>query len=128
VTTYLNLWSLIAAYGLCFGLMNDKMWWLTDRLRQLRLRVQQDEQGTESTFFERMFACPFCTGFHAGWVIWLIRAGEAGGLPVPIEGDMGGTLLGVLGNILAVALSGFASAAFCYCVDTTMQRLEASIR
>jgi hypothetical protein len=41
---------LVAAYGICFGLMNDKAKWLTDPLKRIPLRRDQE---TGSTFFMR---------------------------------------------------------------------------
>jgi hypothetical protein len=125
--TYLDLWTLLIAYGVTFGLMNDKAWWLTDRLRALRFRVQKDDQK-ETTFFDRMLLCPYCTGFHAGWVIWLARVLEAGTWPVPVNGTGSAVAWGVVGNVTAAVLCGFASAAFSYVLDTAAQWFESSVR
>lgn len=107
---------LLAAYGLCFGLMNDKAKVITDRLRAVPFRVQ-GEGETRTTFFERMLACPYCTGFHCGWVTWLAFGCE----PV-------GSVQGAGGMVLAAVIWAFASAAFCYAVDTATQWLEAPLR
>ena len=96
---------LLASYGLCFALMNDKVSWLTDRLAALPLF--RDEHGR--TFFERMFACPFCTGFHTGWLVGV------GSLSEP---------MGSLSWCWALLLFAFASSAFCYAGDTVLRWVE----
>jgi len=110
---------LLASYGVCFGLMNDKASWFTDPLRKLRFRVQKVEE-TETTFFERMLHCPYCTGFHTGWMSWVVSLGVVG-LWVPVGGSV---IYGIIGNVVCVGLFAFSSAAFCYLVDTGAQRLE----
>lgn len=102
--------TLLSAYGICFGIMNDKATFLTDRLRALPLFV--DSQG--QTFFQRMFRCPYCTGFHAGWASWLIF-NVRGLLNTPVD------WFSVVGGLLGYA---FASSAFCYALDTVIQKLE----
>jgi hypothetical protein len=93
------VFTLIVAYGICFGLMNDKAWLLTDYLRRI-------------DFFDRMFNCAFCTGFHSGWLASLLAHPE---------------VLDAAWSVwIPHALSyGFASAAFCYALDTVLRRLEA---
>ena len=59
------LLSLIAAYGITFGLMNDKAKLLTDLL--IAIPLFKDEN--KKTFFARMFVCSYCTGFHSGWFV-----------------------------------------------------------
>lgn len=107
--------TLVAAYGMCFGLMNDKVWFLTDRLRAIRVRVVKADDG-ETTLFDRMLTCTYCTGFHTGWIAWLLAAGAAGSFPS----------VDVVGNALGALVTAFASAAFCYTVDTAVQWLESS--
>ena len=97
--------TLLAAYGLVFTLMNDKAWVLS------KLRFFD--------FFDRMFDCAFCTGFHAGWLFWFIRVGIGGQFPVG-----GGGLHFLVGNVLAALLFSFASAAFCYGTDKAIMWLE----
>jgi len=117
---------LLTSYGLCFGLMNDKASWFTDPLRKLRLRVKvggDEDEKVESTFFDRMLRCPYCTGFHTGWMTWLASVAVVGWW-VPVGGSTEGIIYGVLGNVVCVGLYAFASSAFCYLVDTGAQRLE----
>jgi hypothetical protein len=102
---------LLAAYGVCFGLMNDKAPFVPS-LRKLPLFP--DTEGRN--FFSRMFACPYCTGFHAGWLVWLV-------LRLPLHLGAGGVvnLPLVLGEALAHA---FAASAFCYLADIAAEWVE----
>jgi hypothetical protein len=93
------LFTLVVAYGITFGLMNDKAWFLTDPLRKIE-------------FFNRMFNCAFCTGFHAGWVALLLTQ------PYVFHTSW-------LFAAQEVLSHGFASAAFSYTLDTVLRRLEA---
>lgn len=104
-----TLLFLFAAYGICFGVMNDKAP-LLPALRSLPLFPDKDGR----TFFTRMFACPYCTGFHAGWSAWLLLR-----LPDILAGA--GTWPVVVGDLLVHA---FAASAFCYVADTAAQWLE----
>jgi hypothetical protein len=105
-----NLILLIAAYGVAFGLMNDKAKFLTNAAK--RIPLFRDPEG--QTFFARMFACAYCTGFHAGWMVWCAAV-----LPeYLIAGTADSSLLG---SVLSFA---FASSAFCYGADTIIQWFE----
>jgi hypothetical protein len=88
------LW-LLAAYGLAFFFQN-KM----PRPAQL------------PGVFTTLFNCIYCLGFHSGWMLWLARHVSEPLPPVPAA-----VLVDVLGW-------GFASAAFCYVVDTAARWLE----
>lgn len=117
------IWTLVASYGLCFGLMNDKAWFLTDRLRAIRLWVITTPEG-DTTLFERMLRCPYCTGFHTGWIAWLLGVAASWSLPVA-SADVAHA---VVGNAAHVGTVAFASAAFCYMADTLSQWLESSMK
>lgn len=95
-----DIWTLLAAYALAFGLQNDKAKPLTDQLRKIG-------------FFDRMLSCTYCTGFHCGWVVWLATWGATGVAPA--------TDFAAVPSIL---LWAFASAAWCYVVDAVVQYLE----
>lgn len=101
---------LIASYGICFGLMNDKAEFLTDALRKLPLF--KNEAG--DTFFQRLLRCPYCTGFHTGWMVWLIANAKT---LAACNGDWA-TLLS------DAVIFSFASSASCYLIDTAAQKLE----
>ena len=92
------LLTLIAAYGITFGMMNGKAGFPTDRLRTV-------------DFFDRMLGCAFCTGFHTGWIALLLVQPEI--LQCPWTS-----------SIRLILAYGFASAAFSYSVDTALRRLE----
>ena len=101
---------LLASYGLCFGLMNDKAKFLTDLAKKIPLF--RDEEG--QTFFDRMLHCPYCTGFHTGWLVWCVAR-----LPDHVSA---GTLdTSLVGGVVAFA---FASSAFCYGADAVIQWFE----
>lgn len=96
----MTLIHLIAAFGICFGLQNDKALFLTKYIRK------------EGNFFDKMFDCSYCTGFHSGWIVWLLSAAGTGftGLTIysPIE----------------MVVFAFASAAFCMVTDVVSQYVE----
>jgi hypothetical protein len=107
---------LLAAYGITFGLMNQKVPFLTDRLKAIRFRVETtDEEST--TFFQRMLVCPYCTGFHAGWIAWMLcRLPEHAFQVFTPE-----SLVRAVTELLACA---FAASAVCYLLDTAAQYFE----
>lgn len=98
--------QLLTAYGICFAMANDKVPFLPGALRRLPIFV--DSHG--ATFFIRMLRCPFCTGFHAGWLTWCLF--NLRGQEFQIEHGL---------SMLAFA---FASSAFCYLADIAAQKLE----
>jgi len=103
-----TLITLLAAYGLCFGLMNDKAAWITGPLQ--RLPIGENVDGT--TFFSRMLACPYCTGFHTGYIAWAI---------VHAHVLVTAPNWGLVGEVVATA---FASSAVCYLLDIAAEWLE----
>ena len=107
---------LLAAYGITFGLMNQKVAFLTDWLKALRFRVETtDEEST--TFFQRMLICPYCTGFHAGWIAWLL-------VRFPMHANHLFTVENVVLALTELIASAFASSAGCYMLDTAAQWAE----
>lgn len=93
---------LLAAYGICFGLMNEKLSPLNRGL--YRIPVLRDGGG--ANVFERMLSCSYCTGFHCGWIVWL--ASNFSGV-ASVQG------------ILQTLQFAFASSAFCYTVDSLVR-------
>lgn len=92
-----NLMYLVLAYGLTFGIQN-KAGFLRGKLAVL----------------DRLVKCTYCTGFHAGWMTWLLAWALEGRTPASQP-------LGIAASFVAW---GLASAAFSYGVDTAIRRLE----
>jgi hypothetical protein len=95
---------LLASYGVCFGLMAEKIPALNRAL--YAIPVARDEEG--NNLFRRMFLCAYCTGFHSGWIVWLISRGLRVGWA----------------DLTELAVFTFAASAFCYSLDITLQWLE----
>lgn len=93
---YPSMMALLVTYGLCFGIQNKAVF----------LRGHFG-------WLDSLLGCSYCTGFHAGWVTWLLYW-AADALPVQGPGPIG----------LSVATWAFGSAAFCYLVDVVATRLE----
>jgi hypothetical protein len=87
--------DLLLAYGLCFGLMNK-----VDVLRKV-------------AFFDRMLSCSYCTGFHAGWIAWVLTRAVYG-LPTALL------------DAPAPILWAFSSSAVCYLLDAASQAVESA--
>lgn len=102
------LLTLLAAYGICFGLMNDKVSWITRPLRRIPLFPDEHGQG----FFARLLSCPYCTGFHAGYIAWVLMHAHA---------VLMNPSWGMLGEVVATS---FASSAVCYLLDITAEWIE----
>lgn len=84
---------LLASYGVCFTLINKAKF-----LRKI-------------AFFEKMLECVFCTGFHAGWMTYLLISFSLLSTRFPLD----------WAELVATA---FASASFCYTLDTIIIYLE----
>lgn len=94
---------LIASYGVCFGLMNEKLAALNKALYRLPL-LRKDGKN----IFERLFQCAYCTGFHTGWLVWGFAWVVCGRDSSHWEG----------------LVFAFASGASCYFLDTALRWLE----
>lgn len=90
---------LLLAYSITFGLQNDKAKFVTERLR-------------ESPTFENMLSCSYCTGFHAGWVSWLLMAFLQG---LPTSGWY---------NALSLIVTALTASIAVYFMDTLLQAIE----
>lgn len=88
--------ALLAAYGICFGLQN-KLPFLYRR----------------HPFLDALLKCSYCTGFHCGWLVWLLTWGVTGQMPA--QGWF------IPGSLI---LWAFASAVTCYLLDTVASWLE----
>ena len=100
-----TLLLLLSAYGFCFGMMY-RGGFVTRFL--VSLPIFKDEDGV--AFFSRMLACPYCTGFHAGWLIWGVSEFSP---DIPLKPFF-----------IGMFLFAFASSAFCYALDVLVQYLE----
>jgi len=98
---------LLAAFGLCFGFMN--------KATPLYGKID---------FFDRMWECSYCTGFHCGWLMWVLAFILEGKPPM---GDFG-RALGVVQVVGSIPLWAFASSAFCYTLDITTKLMESHIQ
>lgn len=96
----MTIFDLLFAYGLCFGAMN-KLDFLYGR----------------SAFTDALLKCSYCTGFHAGWLAWV--------LTMPSRGVPQTLTLAVASQPVAWA---FSSAVVCYGADTVLQLAESWIR
>ena len=92
-----SLMYLVLAYGVTFGIQN-KATFLRGKLPLL----------------DRLIKCTYCTGFHAGWMTWLLAWALEGRTPTA----------GLVSISASVVGWGLASAAFSYGVDTAIRWLE----
>jgi hypothetical protein len=91
-----ELVDLLLAYGFAFGAMNK-----VDFLRK-------------APFFDKMLNCSYCTGFHAGWLMFLLSSAPSLSLMVNLP----------VYTAINSVLWGLASSAFCYLADTVSQTAE----
>jgi len=91
----------LAAYGIVFGLMQKKASILTEPLKRW-------------AFFAALLTCPYCLGFHAGWLVWVF-----GRMPGHYSSGVSAWMM-----LDEAALYAFGGAAFCYLVDVLAARIE----
>lgn len=65
---------------------------------------------SKSEFFKKMLECTFCTGFHGGWISFLLLT-----RPEPVLRTQ------LFAELIA---AGFAGAASTYIIDTIMTKIE----
>lgn len=95
-----DLFLLIVAFGITFGLQH-KVSFLWGK----------------SKFLDSMLSCAYCTGFHAGWITWLLYiSGEV--LAESMKLDQ-------LSWIDPILLA-FASAGFAYLADAASRWMESN--
>ena len=87
---------LLLAYGIAFGLQN-----------------KVDFVHGKSAFTDRLLKCTYCTGFHAGWLSWILLR-----VPHMSTADFNIT---IPAEIVSYAL---ISAASCYIIDVGILWLE----
>jgi hypothetical protein len=89
-----GIFELLAMYGITFGAMN-----------------KADFLHGKHPFTDRLLACSYCTGFHAGWSVWLLTRPLHEGL-----------------NPLEAVVWAFAGAVTSYGLDTALQLAESWVR
>ncbi len=92
------------SYGLCFGFANKLPFLYSESFR---------ESGEATTFIDGLLSCTYCLGFHCGWLSALILWTCFGFPPFEWHTAACGLLV-----------SGFASAGWCYMIDTAVRYLE----
>lgn len=67
--------DLLMVFGLCFGMQHKA----GPHILRL-IGVPEDAQsvmdvpGWHRRFMSRLLTCSYCSGFHAGWIGWLVHA------------------------------------------------------
>ena len=92
--------ALLAMYGITFFLRDSSLF---SPVRDLLVR---------SPFFASLFSCAYCTGFHAGWIVFLLTT------PFPTPSSIS---FSFFGDGLAYAFAGMA---FSGVLDAFAIRLE----
>ena len=95
-----ELFLLLVAFGITFGLQH-KVSFLWGK----------------SNFFDRMLSCAYCTGFHAGWITWLLYIGGEVLAENAVLSDL---------SLIDPILLAFASAGFAYLADAASRWLESN--
>ncbi len=86
-----TLYLLLAAYGISFGILHDKL-----RVNGLFTRLP----GC-GLFFTEFFSCVYCTSFQAGLFIYILRLGDVPqGLVFPFIAAAFGVLVSPIEEIL----------------------------
>ena len=102
--------ALLLSYGLCFGALN-KVGPLLPEMRPL--------ESAWRKLLDGLFTCPYCVGFHTGWMSWLL-VGYVTRTTLLYDGP------DLLRSAAAVLCWSLISAPFCYIVDTFAVYLEES--
>jgi hypothetical protein len=84
-------------------------------LRSAQLPILLDIRNwltKKSGFFNKLLSCSFCTGFHAGWITYLlVNPNFLAYFPF-------------VSNIWGMAVYSFVSASFCYLLDAIIVKIE----
>lgn len=92
-----DLMLLVFAFAVCFGIQH-KVPFLHGKFDLL----------------DKMLECTYCTGFHAGWIVWVMTWGASASVPADT----------FLLNFYSVISWSFISSIFCYCADTLLKWVE----
>jgi len=87
----------IAIYGICFGL-------------QHKATILHGK----SEFIDKMFKCTYCTGFHCGWIVFLIF--------YLLNTEVYNVKL-----LVEMTMFAFYGASMCYIIDTVIRYFESNI-
>lgn len=87
----------VAIYGICFGFQHKAVF----------LHNKND-------FLDKMFKCTYCTGFHCGWVVYLL-------FYILNQSEYNINLL------IEMTMFGFYGASMCYIIDTIIRYFESNI-
>ncbi len=90
------LFYLIVAYGVTFGIQNKATF----------LRNKHE-------FLDNLLHCTYCTGFHAGWMTWMLWK---------IDSVINGSVWGF--ELIGMLLFALGSSAFSYFIDTAVRLME----
>lgn len=101
----MSWFSLLAAYGICFGIQNKVPW-----LRSIH------------PFIESMVKCTYCLGTHCGWIMWLLTWAATGHQPSVISDGLDPD--GVMAIVFTIYVWSMVSATFCYALDAIVQWFE----
>ena len=104
--------SLLLSYGLCFGALN-KVGVLLPEMRPL------DGVSTGRKLLDTLFTCPYCMGFHTGWMSWLLIS-YVTRTSLLYDGPDS------LRSVAAILSWSLISAVFCYIADVLTVYLEES--
>ena len=106
---------LLAVYGICFGLQNKLPFLYSEGYRA----TQEPE-----TFMDKLLHCTYCTGVHAGWLVWVLMWGAFGTNPMHA---LWGLDPSVEGQVAGLILWCFAMGAWCYLCDVVARWCEARV-
>jgi hypothetical protein len=53
--------SILVMYGITFGIKDSQL-----------LAKPRQQLADRSNFFYELFSCPYCVGFHSGWLTYLL--------------------------------------------------------
>ena len=105
------LFLMLASWGLCFGFQH--------KIPMLH---------GKSKLIDSMLGCTFCTGFHSGYMVWLIWMGSK--VTITSSGIVQFHLGEIVARMLVASCEGalyaFASASFCYMADSWTRYLESN--
>ena len=95
--------TLFCMYGIMFTLRSAQL----PGLAHIR-----DWLSTHSSLFRKLFDCSFCSGFHAGWLTYVLLNHNLFEMQPWLD------------SACYLAVYSFTAAAWCYFLDTVIVKLE----